>query len=134
MKRVLQSFLMAIIFIVFTFTGQANPIGPKTPSEVVKAAYMSANKGLYSEVKNCMSSEALTLLKGELGAMVGGLKGVWDEATHQGNINKIEILKEEVRGEGAKVYVKLTYKDGSTKNDDESLIKENGEWKISVSL
>jgi hypothetical protein len=54
-----------------------------------------------------------------------------DEDTRNGTIVKVEILKEEIRGEEAKVHYRIHYKDGQTKDDDASLIKEKGEWKLS---
>ena len=102
----------------------------KSPSDVVKSAYMAANKGEYSEADKYLSSEILNALKNGLGAVGGGSKGTWDRYTQNGTIEKIEILNEEIRGEGAKVSFKLYFKDGSTKDSKEPLRLENGEWKI----
>lgn len=104
----------------------------KTPSETVIATYMAANEGKYSEAGKYLSSEVINAMKGGLGALVGGMKGIWDQSTRNGNIERIEILREEIRGEGATVYFRIHFKDGTTKNDDEPLIKENGVWKITI--
>jgi hypothetical protein len=61
----------------------------------------------------------------------GGIKAFADKETREGKIESLEILRVATRGEGAKIYYKIHYKDGQTKDDDASLIKENGEWKIS---
>lgn len=74
----------------------------KSPGEVVKAAYMAANAGQYSEAEKYLSSEVLNAMKGGLGVLAGGMKGMWDKTTRDGTIDSIEILSEEVRGEGAK--------------------------------
>jgi hypothetical protein len=71
-------------------------------------------------------------MKGDLGALVGGMKGAWDKATRNGSIERIEILREEVRGEGANVYFRIHFKDGSRQDTDEKLLKENGVWKITL--
>jgi hypothetical protein len=60
----------------------------------------------------------------------GGIKKFADNETREGKIKTVEILKVEMRGEGAKVLYKIRYQGGQTKQDDASLIKENVEWKI----
>ena len=103
----------------------------KSPSETVKAAYMAANKGDYSEAERYLSSEAINTMKG-IGALGGGTKGIWDRNTRNGTIEKIEILNEDIRGEGATVLIKIHFKDGSTTDSTEPLIQENGSWKLTV--
>jgi len=104
----------------------------KSPADVVKAFYMAGNEGKYSEAEKYLSSEALVLMKSELGALVGGMKGAMDEATKEGTIERIEILEEEIRGEGATVRLILHFRDGMKEEDDESLIQERGAWKITA--
>lgn len=130
MKRGIYLIFITVIFVTFFFDG-CKKMG-KSPSQVVKAAYMVANESKYSEADKHLSSEILNVMKGGLGALAGGTKGVWDKATRNGTIERIEILKEEIRGEGAIVHFRLYFKDGSTKGDDEPLIKENGVWKITI--
>jgi len=72
------------------------------------------------------------LLHGDMGALVGGIKGVCDTMTRNGKLVKVEIIKESERGEGADVTSRLHFKDGSTNDDHEPLIKVNGDWKIST--
>lgn len=50
--------------------------------------------------------------------------------TRTRDIVRVEILREEIHGEGATVYYKVYTKDGKTEDADASLIKENGEWRI----
>jgi len=102
--------------------------GGGSPSGVVKSALMKANAGKYSEAHEYLSSEMQKAF--ESGEMK---KRLWDEITKQGTIKDIEILKEEVRGEGATVSFKITYKDGSVVESEESLVKEGGKWKVSFS-
>jgi hypothetical protein len=103
----------------------------QSPSDVVREAYLAANEGKYSQAEKHLSSDVVNAMKGHLGAMTGGMKGAWDRLTKGGTIEQMEILKEEIRGEGARVHFRLRYKDGATKEDDEPLIRENGRWKIS---
>lgn len=104
----------------------------KSPSQATQGAYEAANQGKYSEIESYMSSEALSAMKGDLGAMAGGVKGIWDKETHNGTITKIEILREEVRGEGAKVYFRLYFKDGTKKENSVPLIREKGHWRLTI--
>jgi len=103
-----------------------------SPSEVVIAAFMAANQGIYSEAEKYLSSAVINAVKTGWGNDAGGLKGIWDRVTRNGTMDRIEILKEEIRGEGATVYFRIHFKDGATKNEDEPLIKENGQWKITL--
>lgn len=132
MSRISQAALAAILITGFIFFGGCDSIGQKSPSEVVKAAYMAANEGKYSEAEKYLSSEVITAMKGGLGALAGGMKGAWDKTTRNGTIEKIEIIDEGVRGESATVKFRIHFKDGKTKDDDEPLIKENGQWKITI--
>lgn len=102
----------------------------KSPGEVVKAAYKAGNAGQYTEAEKFFSSELLIIMKDERVVLAGGMKGLWDNQTRGGTIDRIEILREEVRGEGAEVFFRIHFKDGETLVDDEALIKENGKWKI----
>jgi len=103
-----------------------------TPSETVVAFYMAGNDGVYSKAEKYVSSDALEVMKGDLGALIGGLKGYLDKQTRGGTIEKIEITDETIRGEGSTVYFVINYKNGGTKDAYEHLIKENGVWKITI--
>ena len=121
-----------IIFIAFSSVcAQA-----KSPGESIKAFFMLANEGKYSAGEKYLSTEALKLLKEGPGLMKGGTKGYMDTLTANGNIAKIEIISEQIRGEGATVSFKVHYKfkDGKVEVVDSkaNLIKEDGEWKLSV--
>lgn len=103
----------------------------KSPSDVVIAAYMAANKGKYSETEKYLPSSSAIMNSVKEGLVSRAVfNAIWDEATRNGTIEKIEILKEEIRGEGAKVSFRIYYKDGKTIDNDEPLIKEKRRWKI----
>jgi len=94
---------------------------------------MAANAGKYSEAERYFSTEALAAMKGPLGQIAGGFKGIADSNTRNGQIRVVEVLKQEIRGEGATVTARIAFKDGSTKeNDVTELIREKGEWKITL--
>jgi hypothetical protein len=124
--------LVTVGFILVACGSGGGGLFKKGPADVAKAAYMAANEGRYSEVEQYLSSDAINAVKSSLGAMAGGMKGIWDKTTRNGTIERIEILKEEIRGEGARVQFKIYFKGGATKEDHESLIQEKGSWKITI--
>jgi hypothetical protein len=102
------------------------------PGDVVKTAYMAANAGQYSELEKYLSSEALNAMTGPLGAKAGGVKGIWDKETRNGAIDKVEVLGEDIRGEGGRVHIRVTFKDGKSKEDRVPMIQEKGEWRMTI--
>jgi len=120
-----EFFRFQLIFFLAFFlllTGCSN--AKKTPSEVVKAAYMAANAGKYGEASEYLCRDTLAVVR------VLGEKDVWDTATRSRTITKIEILEERVEEQRARVYFRIYFKDGSYKNDDEILVLEGKTWKI----
>ena len=103
-----------------------------SPGQVAKEVYVAADAGKYSEVEKRLSAAALEAYKGPLGALVGGTKGIWDDETRNGTIAQVEVLKEDVRGEGANVSLKLTFRDGTVRQVERPLVKEGGNWKLST--
>ncbi len=101
--------------------------GSPSPSQALKSVLLKANSGDYSVANKELSSEA----KNALGSGVVS-QAIWDDITKKGSITKVEILKEEIRGEGATVRFKLLYKDGSVFEGEEKLLKEDGKWKLSL--
>jgi len=114
------------VFLLLPLTLSPIGCGGNSPSGVVKKALMKANEGMYSEAQEYLSSEMRKALEsGE------ARKVLWDSITRKGTIKDVESLKEEVRGEGATVSFKIIYKDGKTIELEESLVKEDGKWKVS---
>jgi hypothetical protein len=103
----------------------------KKPSEVVTAAYMAANEDKYSEAEKYLSSEALAAIN-EAEELAGGLKDVWDKKTRNGTIETIEIIRGDVKGEKATIAIRIHFKDGNIYDEHESLIKEGGQWKMTL--
>ena len=103
----------------------------KSPGDVVKAFYAAANEGRYSDVRAYFSEGGKKLLDSDMALLAGGTKGLCDKATKDGTIARVDIIKIDMRGEGATVIDNIIYKDGSTKNDDSNQLGlENGSWKL----
>ena len=131
MKQIATQGLLIFVSVLLIACG-GSPF-QKSPGEVVKAFYFAANAGKYSEAEQMLSEDARRAMKGDLGQLAGGFKGICDKNTKDGTIAKVEVEKEDVRGEGATVVVKVVFKDGSTKDEDKnSLIKEKGSWKLTI--
>lgn len=130
MSRRIRAASLSLTFVALLITSCG--IVSKSPAEVVQVAYMAANAGNYSEAGEHLSKETHAAMEGGLGALAGGMKGIWDEVTRDGTIERIEILEENIRGEGAEVRFRIHYKDGQTEEEDEPLIKEDGKWRITI--
>lgn len=103
----------------------------KSPSEVLIAAYMTGNDGNYSETMQYFHMMSYDTIGASGGLYY--LKKIWDEVTRNGNIEKIVILDEKIRGEGATVYFKIYFKDGKKQVHEEKFLKDHDGWKISLS-
>jgi hypothetical protein len=125
--------LIIIPILVLTFSACNQVASPfaASPSDVVKHEYSACNDGKYSEAESLFSADLQKVLHGELGAAAGGIKKECENATHRGTLTQVEIVSETIKGEGATVIANIHFKDGSQKkNDENSLIKENGSWKL----
>ncbi len=129
-----QSFPMVLVasLALAVLTTSCGAADDSSPSKTAKAFYDTANRGKYDEAKKYLSSDFLNALSGPLGAMGGGTKSILDKATRNGTIEKVEVIKEEIRGDGAVVHVKLHLKGGKIEQDDTPLIREGGVWKITI--
>jgi len=125
--------MVAMALLVFTvLTSGCGASGGSSPSTTVKAFYETANSGKYDEAKKFLSSEFLNALNGPIGAIGGGTRGILGQATRNGSIEQVEVMNEEIKGEGAVVHVKLHLKGGKIETDDTPLIKEKGVWKVTI--
>jgi hypothetical protein len=107
-------------------TKPASPAKPQTPGDSVKQILKSANEGVYSEANAGLSAQIRKVI--EERAMT---RQLWDGITRAGTIAKVEIVKEEIRGEGAIVAVKVHYKNAKAETRHEALLKEDGQWRFS---
>jgi hypothetical protein len=131
-KRKVTAFVLLIAFASFIACKGASPF-QKSPGEVVKAFLTAANDGKYSDAKALLSDDATKAIDGELGQLAGGFKKICDSDTKDGTITQVDIVKEEIRGEGATVIATIHYKDGSKKSEDKNqLILEKGSWKLTI--
>ena len=122
------SVLMLVAVLAFTTLTGFVPYGP--PAEVIKAFYSACNSGNYLVAGRLLVPEANRVLTRHIGAVDGGLRGICDEGTKQGHLQRVEVLQQEVHGELAQVRYVLYYADGSTIEESQGLVLKHWVWKI----
>jgi hypothetical protein len=123
MKRnrlMVSAVLLLAVGLVLSGCGGGGPTG------TVKAWFNAMNAGKYSEAVEYLGSGLA-----ELGKIDGG-KSMSDDFTNSGTMTKLEVISEEVRGEGATVKVRVHFKDGGVEDQTISLVKQDGDWKITM--
>jgi hypothetical protein len=98
-----------------------------TPGQVVRAFYAAAAENRLPEARRHMSPALIATLP-----QSGGLAKVCTDRIGPVAMRGVQIVREQVDGPEATVSLRLHLVDGSTKDQQEMLVKENGEWKIGV--
>ena len=119
---------MLVAVLAFAIVTSFAPYG--SPAEVIKTFYSACNSGNYSAAEGLLVAEANRVLTRHIGAVDGGLRGICDEETKQGHLQRVEILQEEVRGDVAQVRYMLYYADGSALEETQGLVVKHWVWKI----
>jgi hypothetical protein len=122
------SLLMLAAVLAFAILIAFAPYG--SPAVVIKAFYSACNSSDYPVAEGLLVPEANRVLTRHIGAVEGGLRGICDEATKQGHLQKVEIIQQEVRGEVAQVRYMLYYADGSAIEESQGLVVKHWVWKI----
>ena len=123
-----MSLVMLVAVLAFTILTGFAPYG--SPADVIKTFYSACNSRNYPVAERLLVPEANRVLTRHIGAVEGGLRGICDEATKQGHLQKVEILEQEVRGEVAQVRYMLYYADGSAIEESQGLVVKHWVWKI----
>lgn len=122
--------ILVVCLTLVSCKGGSSPF-QKSPGDVVKAFYSDANEGKYSEAKALFSTDGTKLLESDMAQLAGGLKGICDKETRNGTISRVDIVSEDIRGEGATVTANITFKDGSRMEGDKTaLVLDGGSWKL----
>jgi hypothetical protein len=105
-----------------------------SPSGTVKEFAAKVEKGDIEGAIGCIATEGKTLDKeatGKLTLILGMGKG---QIEKKQGIKNMEVLSEQVESDGktANVKMKFTYGDGSVDEEDYTLLKEDGKWKITM--
>ena len=131
MNASLRAYMAALMWLVFcsiTLSWAGAPV--KSPAEIVRITYEAANAGRYADAETHLSAVALAQINGLMARLAGGHLKLWNGWTKNRSITRIEVLKEVVHNGQATVFYRFHFKDGSSKEDDDSLVLEDGEWKL----
>ena len=99
-----------------------------SPGSVVTDFYYAANDGRYTDAEKLFSTQALAAIA----AGQGGFKAYCDVRTKAATMATVEIVQEDIRGEGATVTARVAFKDGSSTDSVTELVREGNEWRIAV--
>jgi len=119
--------VMARVAVVVVMSVALAACGGSGPSATVKSLNNAMNNAKYSEMEQYLSKGIVEMSKQAGG---GAMKEMADGMTHNGTQTKFEVLSEEIRGEGATVKIRSTFKDGGVEDAEISLVKEDGKWKM----
>lgn len=125
MKKLLLNSFFFIIAVIYFGCGSAN-----SPADVTKEFLHKVEKGDNGAI-NLMHSQIVSMMGKE--KLEQGLKDESEKMKKKGGIDNIEILEDKTSENEATLKVKVNYKDGSSKTEKMNLIKESGDWKITVS-
>jgi hypothetical protein len=109
---------MLLTLLAFSVVGAATP----PPADTMAAFYSAANRAAYVEALGYWAPETASTLK-------KGLKEFCNEQTAGRTLERVEVLKQEVRGDRAEVRMELYFTSGLAVHTG-SLVRQNGVWKI----
>lgn len=109
-------------------------LGSASPFGVVKDFYAAVQAGNTDKALQYMalaqvSADEMRMVKPKVEMMVAQSNSVTEA---NGGMGSIELLEEKIAEDGqtARIHVKLTYKNGKTKEENFKLRQEDGNWKI----
>ncbi|MBM3163458.1 MAG: DUF4878 domain-containing protein [Chlorobi bacterium] len=100
------------------------------PSSVVKKFFYSVEAGKTEDAINLLSTETKQMFGGKFNAYIAQQTV---DIKKKGGIASIET-QESITGDTARVTYTVTYGDGSTEEGKNDLIKQDGKWKMTVSM
>jgi len=105
-----------------------------SPAATVKEFSNKVEKGDFEGAIGCIATGGKAVdkeAKGKLTLLLGMAKG---EVDKKKGIKDMEVLSETIDPDGktATVKMKFTYGDGSVNEESNSLVKEDGKWKLSL--
>ncbi|MDR3269608.1 MAG: DUF4878 domain-containing protein [Tannerella sp.] len=138
MKKLVSLVSLSMVAFLFVMTSCGSKQG--TPSGIVKAMYGQLQKGNYEKAIEIMFENATDKNeKADAEQIKESVKAFAAKAQEsieeKEGIRSFEIVKETVAedGKSAQVTVKVTYGDGSTKEDTNKFVKnEAGKWEMNI--
>lgn len=127
----------AVLLLLLTgavFLGLFGCGAPQSPGAVVRDFYGLMANGKYESASRHLSAEARMMFTFGM-TLAAGLSEFAGEELGAIPIGRVEITRETIRGDAAEVSYVLHHADGSADQEtSETLVKENGRWKIALSF
>jgi hypothetical protein len=129
--RILFAFLITGSLTLLLACGSGSSV---SPSSTVKEFTTKVEKGDFDGAIGCIALEGKTLdkeAKGKLTLLLGMAKG---ELEKKKGVKNMEVISETIDQDGktATVKIKFTFGDGSTSDETNKLVLEDGKWKMSM--
>ena len=115
--------LLGALLLCLIFVGCSSS---NSPSGVIKDFWKYSADGKMNEAVALVTGEGQGLMTAFFSMLTADIK-------EKGGIKAIDIKKEEINGDTATVTYVVKYGNGSTKEDTDKLIKQDGKWKLHVS-
>ncbi len=128
------SVLVAIVALLAACGG-----GEKTPKQIETSIWDHIQKGQYEKAIDIWYENSITDEKTNADEQKEFAKAFAEKMKasieEKGGIDDVQIVSEEISEDGntAVVNVLITFKDGTTQNDDSKYTKVDGQWKMSNS-
>jgi hypothetical protein len=118
-----------VLFIVMLSMAGCSLFKP-SPSQVVKNFFQYVEKGEVENATKLFSKQSAQTFGSKLPPMMSHQVSI---IKSKGGIKSIDT-QENITGDLAKVKYKVTYSDTTTEDGSFDLIKEDGDWKIQISM
>lgn len=120
----MNSRLLTLLFTTILLAG----CFAKGPSDVIESFHTRVEAGKLDSAIELLSSQTRSQLSPA--KLKQALQKTTQEIDSKKGIKKVEVIEEKIIGETAEVTVKIHFGDETELTDKNSLIMEDGEWRI----
>jgi hypothetical protein len=99
-----------------------------SPSRATKNFYGYVEAGNMDKAMELVSTQTKNSVSQD--KLRAGLGEATRAIKQHGGIDSIEVTKEDITGDIANVIGTIKYKDGTSENINQKLVKEDGDWKL----
>jgi len=100
----------------------------RTPASAVTNFYRAIESGDADTATSLLSDETIGMIGEE--KLRAGFQKTGIEIKEKGGIAEIQITKEDIVGDAAKVTAMIKYGNGTAETEVYDLVKQNGQWKL----
>jgi hypothetical protein len=99
------------------------------PAKTVQNFYKFVEKGEIEEAKKLLSAQVLSTFGAKIGT---ALADETKKIKAKKGIDSFNVLQEYVTGDLAEIMIEVKYGNGTAHKEKTHLLKENGDWKITI--